>query len=103
MTPQRKYFLKNREVIVEYKRMWRFQSFNRMMARKYGVKEETIAALRESPCEICGEKKRIVLDHDPATGKLRGALCNLCNTSLGKMGDNVEGVKRALKYLESKL
>lgn len=42
-------------------------------------------------CELCskeftGDK---VLDHDHTTGLYRGALCRQCNTSLGKLGDDL--------------
>ena len=57
-------------------------------------------------CELCGRppgKTALNLDHCHTTGKFRGWLCNSCNTSLGKMGDSIEGVKqwysRACSYL----
>lgn len=60
-------------------------------------------------CAICDkkleskEKTRIEFnaDHCHATGKLRGLLCKCCNTSLGKLGDNIEGLQKAMNYLES--
>lgn len=89
----------NKERKKQYNQRWMQETSNRRIAKRYGVSEEVIALARSSPCEICGDSKKIVLDHDPATGKFRGGLCNLCNTSLGKMGDNSAGVKRALDYL----
>ena len=41
-----------------------------------------------------------VLDHDHETGKFRGWLCTSCNLGLGKLGDSISSVKKALKYLE---
>lgn len=67
---------------------------------------------RERPegCEICGgvnnrktstgERQSLCVDHCHKTGKFRGWLCNRCNLALGKLGDTVDGVKKALKYLE---
>ena len=40
------------------------------------------------------------LDHDHKTGKFRGWLCNKCNSALGLLGDNINYIQRALKYLE---
>lgn len=40
------------------------------------------------------------VDHDHETGKVRGVLCRGCNGALGKFGDTVAGVRRALAYLE---
>ena len=39
------------------------------------------------------------LDHDPVTKKFRGWLCESCNMSIGNLGDNIEGLTRALNYL----
>ena len=41
-----------------------------------------------------------VIDHDHDTGEFRGWLCNNCNTGLGAMGDTIEGLERAIKYLK---
>lgn len=39
------------------------------------------------------------VDHCHDTGRVRGMLCHGCNTALGKLGDNVAGLRRALEYL----
>tara|TARA_R110000803_G_C11760597_1_gene293865 strand:- start:40 stop:561 length:522 start_codon:yes stop_codon:yes gene_type:complete len=44
-----------------------------------------------------------VLDHDHITGKVRGYICSGCNQAMGKMGDNIEGLDRAIKYLKGEL
>jgi len=52
-------------------------------------------------CECCGcIPKKWVLDHDHKTGKFRGWICDDCNIGLGKLGDNVEGVQKAIIYLQ---
>lgn len=56
-----------------------------------------------SNCECCGGlpgKKSMSLDHNHLTGAFRGWLCSNCNTAIGKLGDSIAGVKRALEYLE---
>ena len=48
----------------------------------------------------CQSGKRLCVDHDHATGKVRGLLCQKCNTVLGKMSDSPELLRRAAAYLE---
>ena len=38
-------------------------------------------------------------DHDPVTETFRGYICKKCNTSIGGLGDNLEGLMKAVKYL----
>ncbi len=66
-----------------------------------------MAALLDSAreCDCCGSRlkdgpRQNQIDHDHATGKIRGVLCPSCNTGIGKLGDNIEGLRRALAYLE---
>lgn len=60
-------------------------------------------------CQICGfveepsdnrnYKRKLVYDHCHVTMKFRGVLCDSCNTALGKLGDNIAGLKKAIDYL----
>lgn len=50
-------------------------------------------------CEICNQIKPLNLDHCRASKKIRGWLCTECNTGLGKLGDNLEGIVKAFNYL----
>lgn len=87
----------------------------RMKAR---VKAETrswahldVAALRKDPsiqelkrqngdcCEICSQPCVIQLDHNHATGSLRGFLCRTCNVGLGMFRDDPALLQRAAEYL----
>lgn len=43
-----------------------------------------------------------VLDHCHITNKFRGWLCHKCNRALGNFNDNVDILKRAIKYLTKK-
>lgn len=54
-------------------------------------------------CDICDKAfsfETACLDHDHATGRFRGWLCRRCNSSLGVFGDTVEGLQKAIAYLE---
>jgi len=54
-------------------------------------------------CECCGTVPlKWCLDHDHSNNQFRGWICERCNTGLGKLGDNVDGVVKALNYLLSR-
>lgn len=54
-----------------------------------------------TPCDNCGKTNlRLSLDHCHDTGVFRGWLCQPCNTSIGVLGDDIEGLKKAVSYLE---
>ena len=69
----------------------------------YGLKRT--APPIPSVCDCCGTdltilpKRSIHLDHCKETETFRGWLCKNCNIGLGMLGDNVEGLQTALKYL----
>lgn len=53
-------------------------------------------------CECCGkpDRKALSLDHCHETNAFRGWLCSNCNLGIGKLGDTVEALQRALDYLK---
>ncbi len=57
-------------------------------------------------CPICGKRtiagitSKVVLDHNHRTGEVRGWVCDSCNTGIGRFKDNVELIKRAIKFIE---
>lgn len=51
-------------------------------------------------CDSCHRERVLVLDHDHITGVFRGFICNSCNSGIGNLGDTVDGVAAALKYLQ---
>jgi hypothetical protein len=52
-------------------------------------------------CNCCHKKKKLQLDHIHGSTTFRGWLCRACNTGMGKLGDNLEGVLQAAIYLEN--
>lgn len=95
----------------------RFKAKARVRARRhrrrkeYGLTDTEFAALvaeHESTCCICGvavsddspeHNTRLVVDHDHATGKVRGILCDPCNTGLGRFRDDPALLVAAANYL----
>lgn len=62
-------------------------------------------------CAICQVKISIeaklnghdtaCVDHNHATLKVRGLLCNHCNRAIGLMKENIESMKQMIFYLEN--
>lgn len=45
-------------------------------------------------CNICNSINNLVSDHNHATGRIRGLLCQLCNSWLGVYESNLRKKKR---------
>jgi hypothetical protein len=58
-------------------------------------------------CPICkkttipGLTSKVVLNHDHATGRVLGWICDSCNTGLGRFKDNIEVLNEAIEYLRT--
>lgn len=78
-------------------------------SRAYGLSADQLAAVEGvKACAICGREDPRVgvgvglhIDHDHATGRVRGILCVECNKTLGQMNDDPERLRRAATYLEA--
>lgn len=73
---------------------------------KYGLTKEAFDQMmldQKNACAICltpfTSAKFTHIDHCHTTGQVRGILCFGCNTSLGKLGDSIDNLKRAIAYL----
>lgn len=64
---------------------------------------ERLYALQGERCYICqranGRSRKLSVDHDHKTGKVRGLLCRPCNSMLGHGRDNPTMFYRAAEYL----
>ena|SRR5690348_18489154 len=82
------------------------------LSRKYGVTPEQYGAMLAAQggvCAICGGSpvgrtkggpaRWFDVDHDHATGKVRGLLCHPCNAVLGYARDRVDVLRAAAAYL----
>lgn len=81
-------------------------SHDKMVGRVYGLgpgEYHSLYLLQGGVCAICrrakGISKRLAVDHDHRTGRVRGLLCGPCNQFIGYIGDNPEAGLRLAAYL----
>lgn len=79
------------------------------LQRRYGITAERygeMLAAQGGRCAICGSsdpgagRSRLHVDHDHATGEVRGLTCNRCNLILGKAQDDAGLLREAANYLD---
>lgn len=87
-----------------------------MLKYKFGIviaEYNTILEAQNGVCAICkqpetakdmrrGKVKSLAVDHNHKTGKIRGLLCDRCNTSIGKFNDDPNLIEKAVEYLRIK-
>ena len=65
--------------------------------------EEVEAVTSIGKCEACGATDRkLCIDHDHKTNKVRGLLCHNCNTALGLLNDDTSLLSTLIKYLNDR-
>jgi hypothetical protein len=71
---------------------------------RYDLTADQVAEMiaeQDGMCAICDRKPAEHVDHDHATGAVRGILCFTCNVGLGNFGDDAELMRVAGDYLDS--
>jgi hypothetical protein len=64
-----------------------------------------LLAKQGGKCAICGcskrtaKDRRLAVDHDHNTGKIRGLLCSKCNTAIGMLRESLALLGAAAVYL----
>jgi len=81
----------------------RANNLKRMFGMSLETYDEKLKA-QGGVCAICGglckSGKRLAVDHNHTTGKIRDLLCGNCNGGLGKFLDNPELLLKAADYLK---
>ena len=75
---------------------------------KYGLSAEAYDSMvlaQGNKCAVCGDEpvrcsfKKLVIDHDHATGRVRELLCSPCNTAIGQFRDDPARMESAADYV----
>lgn len=104
----RKCFLNHKETNSEYYQKWQvrnkdYQRKYRLDA-KYSISIDDFNKMLEQQnnlCNICNRQfnNDVCVDHCHVTDKVRGLLCNKCNTGLGLFQESIDVLKNAAEYL----
>lgn len=70
------------------------EEYNALLKKQNGV------------CAICGvtansNGTRLCVDHCHTTGVIRGILCHNCNTTLGRVNDDISILQKCIEYLSN--
>jgi len=71
----------------------------------YGITLDECISKFGTSCNNCGHTPGedgtfLRTDHDHETGVVRGRLCHSCNVGIGMLGDTIEGLESAIRYLQ---
>ena len=99
-----KYYTEHRDAVIGRARA-------SILKSRYGLTEAQFLQMLEDQngiCAICGaesglltRKAKLAIDHDHATGAIRGLLCMSCNTALGNLRDDPALLRAAADYIET--
>lgn len=85
----------------------RYAAARKSQLKKYGIVEADFQSMlknQNNVCAICEEptpiNKRLDIDHNHTTGKVRGLLCRNCNHGIGAFKERLGLLKRASTYME---
>ena len=101
---------KEKQKLTEYYKANKDRSRAYSLKALYGLSQEKYVAMlvqQNGACQICKThqsnfKRKLFVDHCHETGKVRGLLCQYCNTMLGNAKDNVLVLQSAINYLANK-
>lgn len=116
----RQYRKRNRQHIRDYDRQYhnhnkywqqpevKERKRNEVLKRKFGITTEQYSQYlikQNDSCAICGKessesKRRLAVDHNHKTGKIRGLLCKDCNIALGLFKDDIKLLEKSISYLK---
>lgn len=105
---RQKYLSSQKAYYTADKERYKWRTINNL----YGLSKEDFFNLfekQDGKCALCRKpfpgltKNQLHIDHCHTTNTVRGLLCMTCNVGLGMLGDNIEGLEKALQYLKGEL
>ena len=106
---QRIWNRKNRKYKNKRARLWNKnnpdKAKNIKLKNRYGItliQFNRMLKIQNNKCLICLASRKLVVDHDHKTGKVRGLVCVRCNVRL-YVFDNNKLFKRFIKYIKGNL
>jgi len=119
---RRSWAARHPEQMLEYKRAYELRNIDKNLDRRlrasFGISLDNYNQMLEvqgGVCAICGragqgrdgrgvnpdKPRRLCVDHDHATGAVRGLLCGWCNRTLGRFDNDAERFEKAAAYLRT--
>lgn len=102
---------KSRKIVKDWRKR-NPNSYRQSSLRKnYGINSadyDLLLKKQGGKCAICltdndyPNRKFLCVDHVKDTLKIRGLLCNRCNSAIGLLSHNIDKLKNAIKYLQRK-
>lgn len=109
MPANRRWELRNKEKDIEDRKLIHYK-YN--LKKKFNMTHEEYEQMfyeQKGLCAVCknpetstraGVIKRLAVDHNHITGKIRKLLCVRCNATLGQVNDNIEILQNMIDYLK---
>lgn len=110
----KKWYVSNKEKCAENSRKWHEKNIGKKrdkhLKKTYGinlVEYTKMVCDQNGLCLICnnpptgsGRYEELFVDHDHVTGKVRGLLCNGCNTALGMVKESTDTLSNMIDYIK---
>ncbi len=103
-------YVKNKPRILKVVKMYRIRNpdvqLKSQLKLLYGLSLEEYKEMlisQEGKCFICkgnNKRKRLFVDHNHNTGKIRSLLCAACNAGIGYFKEDTSLLNKAISYLE---
>ena len=93
---EKEYYQKNKEKLKK-------SAWIHKLKTRYGItleEYEQMKVKQQNLCAICGQEKKLNIDHCHKTNEVRALLCMTCNAGLGSFKDDTNLLKDAIQYLD---